>query len=93
MAKKRAHVFISGRVQGVFFRSYTQREAQRLGLTGWVRNTYDGQVEACFEGDEDPVNQMIAWCYVGSPYSVVEDVQVQWEEYKGEFGSFAVRGL
>jgi len=91
MANKRAHVFISGRVQGVFFRSYTQQEAHKLGLAGWVRNTYDGRVEACFEGEEDKVQQMIAWCYQGSPYSQVEDVQVEWEEYKGEFKSFTVR--
>jgi acylphosphatase len=53
--KKRAHVIVEGRVQGVFFRAYTSDEAKKLGLTGWVRNRPDGTVEALVEGDADSV--------------------------------------
>lgn len=62
---KRAHVFISGRVQGVFFRAETQRTGLALHLSGWVQNTQDGGVEAVFEGTDDAVEKMIAWCRQG----------------------------
>ena len=71
---KRAHVFISGRVQGVWFRSYTQAEAKKLGVKGWVRNLPDGRVEAVFEGEDEAIDKMIAWCHKGSPYSEVTKV-------------------
>lgn len=99
----RAHVFISGLVQGVFFRMYTQREAQALGLSGWVRNVYGERVkmpdsklrsftgvEAVFEGEKEAVNEMIAWCWSGSPSAKVEDVKVDWEEFEGLEG-FEIR--
>jgi acylphosphatase len=89
--KTRAHVYISGRVQGVFFRACTRDEAKRLGLTGWVRNTADGRVEAVFEGEESAVDAMVSWCHKGSQYSRVEDVEVRREEYRGEFSDFGVR--
>jgi len=89
--KTRVHVYISGRVQGVFFRAHTRDEAKRLGLTGWVRNMPDGRVDAVLEGDEGAVDAMISWCREGSPYSMVEDVEVIREEYKGEFSDFGVR--
>jgi acylphosphatase len=92
MPLKRAHVLISGRVQGVFFRAYTSEEAQALGLTGWVRNLSDGRVEAVFEGEEKRVEQMVAWCYHGPTYALVEDVHVTWEEYTGGFTSFGIKG-
>ena len=63
----RAHVYISGRVQGVSFRWNTQHKAQQLGLTGWVRNVWDGRVEAVFEGPEHLVKEAVAWCHHGSP--------------------------
>jgi acylphosphatase len=88
--KARAHVYISGRVQGVFFRAYTKDEAKRLGLTGWVRNTADWRVEAVFEGEESAVEAMISWCHRGSPYSKVDDVEVMQEEYREEFDDFSV---
>ncbi len=88
--KARAHVYVSGRVQGVFFRGHTMGEAKRLGLTGWVRNLPDGRVEAVFEGDESAVEAMVSWCREGSPYSRVEDVEVTREEYGGEFSDFGV---
>lgn len=79
----RAHVFISGRVQGVFFRMYTQREAQALKLGGWVKNLPDGRVEAVFEGEKEAVNEMLAWCWSGSPSAEVSDVKVSWEKPEG----------
>ena len=92
MGKKiRAHVFISGRVQGVFFRAYTKDNADKLGVKGFVRNLRDGRVEAVFEGDEEAVKKMIAWCHHGPPAARVEKVDVKFEEYKGEFDSFEIR--
>jgi acylphosphatase len=86
----RAHVFISGEVQGVYFRDYTRRKAQALGLTGWVRNLWDGRVEAVFAGEAKAVQQAVNWCYVGSPYAQVESVEVSYEEPTGEFDGFHI---
>jgi acylphosphatase len=86
----RAHVFISGRVQGVSFRWYTQRQAQQWGLTGWVRNLWDGRVEAIFEGPEPVVRQAVTWCHHGQPPARVEDVEVTYEEPTGEFKRFRI---
>jgi acylphosphatase len=88
---KRVHVFISGRVQGVFFRAYTEQEAKKLGVKGWVRNLPDGRVEAVFEGENSAVDQMVAWCHKGSPSAKVTDVEVIEEPYKGEFSDFEIR--
>jgi acylphosphatase len=86
----RAHVFISGRVQGVGFRWNTQTMAQRLGLTGWVRNLWDGRVEAVFEGPETIVGQAVQWCHHGQRPASVEDVKVNYETHRGEFNHFRV---
>ena len=86
----RAHVIITGRVQGVFFRAETQREAHRLGVLGWVRNRPEGTVEAVFEGDELLVKQAIEWCRQGSAMASVKDVQVQWQDVTGEFDEFSI---
>ena len=86
----RAHVVISGRVQGVCFRAYTSDEAAAGGVAGWVRNTPDGRVEAAFEGEKSTVEAMIAWCRKGPPAARVSSVDVVWEEPKGEQG-FGVR--
>ncbi len=85
------HIFISGKVQGVFFRSSTKSKAEELGLTGWVRNLADGRVEAVFEGEEGNVEKMVLWCRKGPQYARVEDVEAISEEYKGEFNSFTLR--
>ena len=90
MEKARAHVIIKGRVQGVFFRSSTQDEAIRLGLTGWVRNCPDGSVEAVFEGDKKVIEEIIKWCHKGPPWARVNEVKVSWEPYQGEFIRFSV---
>jgi acylphosphatase len=88
----RAHVLISGRVQGVNFRWHTQREAQRLGLTGWVRNLWDGRVEAVFEGEDSAVRRAVAWCRHGQRPAWVENVEVSYDEATGEFSGFNIRG-
>jgi len=80
---KRFHVFISGRVQGVFFRIFTQKKAESLGLCGWVRNLPDGRVEAVFEGEPEKIKQMLSWCDQGSPASQVDKVERQEEEPEG----------
>lgn len=87
---KRAHIFIHGRVQGVGFRHFTKRNAQSLGLTGWVRNLSDGRVEAVFEGEEEDIKKMIKACRKGPPASQVSDVDVSWERTRGEFDHFRV---
>jgi len=87
----RAHVIINGRVQGVFFRYATQEEATRLGLKGWVKNRRDGQVEAVFEGDEATVEKMLKWCHQGPPHAVVNKIDVNREDYEGEFDGFNIR--
>ncbi len=88
---KRAHIFVSGRVQGVFYRATTQEVARRLRLRGWVRNLPDGRVEIVAEGPEDALKALIDWCWEGSPLARVEDVKVIWEEPTGEFEDFVVR--
>lgn len=87
----RAHVFISGRVQGVFFRENIRRLARSLGVVGWVRNLPDGRVEAVFEGDEENVRRMIEFCRRGPPAARVDDVEITWEKPKGEFDDFEIR--
>jgi acylphosphatase len=88
--KARAHVVITGRVQGVFFRLETQRAAERFGVNGWVRNQRDGSVEAVFEGGREAINALLAWCRKGPPRASVEDVDVQWQDFIGEFSKFRV---
>ena len=90
MAKTRAHVLVSGKVQGVFFRQNTRRQAKVRGVTGWVRNTVDGDVEAVFEGEEQAVNEIVDYCRHGPSFAKVENIQVAYEPYKGEFKDFSV---
>jgi acylphosphatase len=90
MAKSRAKLIIKGIVQGVNFRYYTQREARKYGVTGWVRNLDDGSVAAVFEGEEEDVEAMIQWCRHGPPGARVTEVIVQPEEHRGEFQSFSI---
>ena len=87
----RAHVVVTGRVQGVFFRAEARDRARSLGLGGWVRNNGDGTVEAVFEGDEERVESMVEWCRRGPPHAEVENVQVAWEDPRGD-SEFAVQG-
>ncbi len=88
--KARARILVSGRVQGVYYRSYAQDKARQLGLKGWVRNNLDGSVEMVCEGEETAVRSIVDWCWKGSPSSRVSGVEVGWEEYRGEFEDFHV---
>ncbi len=90
MALKQVQVVVRGRVQGVFFRASTQREARRLGLTGWVKNRSDGAVEMLAEGEETQLRQLCMWAERGPTAASVEDVQVRWRSYAGEFPDFRI---
>ena len=89
--KVRAHVVVSGRVQGVFFRAEAQEKAKELGVFGWVKNLSEGRVEAVFEGERDKVEQMVKWAKSGPPGAIVNDLNVVWEEYQAEFSNFEIR--
>ena len=89
-SKVRAHVIISGRVQGVFFRVETKHAADGFGVFGWVKNRRDGSVEALFEGDRDRVGAVLEWCKEGPAHAQVSDVKVDWQDYAGEFSAFDV---
>jgi acylphosphatase len=86
----RAHAFVSGTVQGVFFRATTREEATERGVDGWVRNRDDGRVEAVFEGPREAVEAMVAFCHEGSPAATVTDVEVTYGPPEGADG-FEVR--
>ncbi|MBC7338593.1 MAG: acylphosphatase [Firmicutes bacterium] len=86
----RAHVYISGHVQGVFFRATTREQADRLGVAGWVRNLPDGRVEAVLEGPRPAVHACLQWCHHGPPGARVTGVEVEWEAPRGE-RAFRVR--
>ncbi len=88
---ERARVRVSGRVQGVFFRDSARKEAERLGLTGWVKNLPDGRVEALFEGPSRNVREMIEWCKEGPPQALVESVETELEAPGGDLEGFEVR--
>jgi acylphosphatase len=89
--KVRVHVFVSGSVQGVFFRSEMRDEAEKLGLKGWVRNLPDGRVEALFEGEEESVKRLVDFCRRGPRGAIVKGTNVAWENYTGEFSGFKIR--
>ena len=89
--KIRAHVFVSGRVQGIFFRTETRHEAKKHGVNGWVRNLRDGKVETVFEGEEEAVKELIEFCRGGPSGARVTHVDVKWESYTGEFKDFQIR--
>jgi acylphosphatase len=89
--KVRAHVLVSGRVQGVFFRVETRYEAMKRNVAGWVRNTSGGRVEAIFEGERGDVEQLIDFCRRGPSGAQVAKIDVQGEEYRGEFQEFKIR--
>jgi acylphosphatase len=90
MEQVRAHVLISGRVQGVNFRAYTRDRAREAGVAGWVRNLSDGRVEAIFEGARPAVQKLVSWCYSGPIHAEVERVELTWEEPTGKEGGFGI---
>lgn len=89
--KNRAHIFVSGRVQGVFFREKTQKKAQKLGITGWVKNLTDNRVEAVFEGEKEQVEAMVNWAKKGPILAKVNGIEVEWQKYQAEFNNFEIR--
>jgi acylphosphatase len=89
--KVRAHILVTGDVQGVFFRSGTRSEAHLREVTGWVRNLPDGRVEAVFEGEKDNVEGMVEFCRRGPPGSRVDDVDVSWEKPGHKHKGFEIR--
>ena len=87
----RIHAMLSGRVQGVFFRAETRETARRNRVSGWVRNTSDGRVEAVFEGRARDVDQVVQWCRGGPANARVDDIHLKEETYTGEFEDFSIR--
>ena len=86
----RVRVRIRGRVQGVFFRAKARERAESLGVAGWIGNASDGSVEAVFEGDDEQVESLLAWCRRGPAGARVDEVETVREEPAGETG-FQVR--
>ncbi len=88
--KVRAHVFVSGRVQGVFFRQTTRQKAQSFGVKGWVKNLPDGRVEAVFEGEENAIKELVDFSRKGPRGALVTDFSVDWEPFAEEFDNFEI---
>jgi acylphosphatase len=88
--KARARIIVHGRVQGVFFRDHTRRWAGALGLTGWVKNRWDGRVEVLTEGEKDSIEGLVSRLKQGPPMAQVENVDVTWEEFRDEFVDFRI---
>ena len=91
MSQKRIHIFVTGRVQGVFFRQATRVIAIKNNVRGWVRNLDDGRVEIMIEGEDKAVNSVTEWCSLGPANSRVDDIQINNENYLGNFKNFEVR--
>ncbi|MDD5035166.1 MAG: acylphosphatase [Methylococcaceae bacterium] len=89
--RKRVHLWISGRVQGVFYRASAAEQAQALGLAGWARNLSDGRVEIVAEGDGGKLDAFLGWCSRGPSRARVEEVEMTEELANGEFTDFRVR--
>ena len=89
--KKRGHFIIKGYVQGVCFRMYARNQAEQLGVTGWVRNQSDGNVEIVAEGEKDALSKLLAWCRQGPSYADVTGIDVKYSEATGEFSSFEIK--
>jgi acylphosphatase len=90
MSLKQVHLIARGRVQGVFFRASTQREARRLGLTGWVKNRADGAIEILAEGDEEEMKELVGWVHRGPGAARVDSVDVRWRSFTGDFPDFRI---
>ena len=88
--KVRTHIFISGRVQGVFFRQFIQEKTQELGLFGWVKNLDDDKVEAVIEGDKEKIEKILIYLKKGPLLAKVENIEISYEQYQGEFKEFSI---
>ncbi|MCL2288777.1 MAG: acylphosphatase [Candidatus Bathyarchaeota archaeon] len=90
MSKIRAHIYVTGKVQAVFFRQNTKRQAQKRGICGWVSNLSDGRVEAVFEGEEVAVKEVVDYCRHGPLFAKVTCVEAVFEAYTGDFSDFQI---
>lgn len=90
MAQIRVQLEISGRVQGVCYRYFTQQSAQAQGITGWVKNRVNGNVSALFEGDEHAVATVIDLCRQGPQMAHVDHIEIKQQTYTGEFDAFDI---
>ncbi|MFH1842574.1 MAG: acylphosphatase [bacterium] len=88
----RLEIRVRGRVQGVAYRWHTLQQAQRLGVTGTVRNRPDGSVRIVAEGNREALEALLIWARQGPPHALVSDTEVVWSEARGEFAEFDVRG-
>lgn len=88
----RVHIFVSGKVQGVYFRKYTTETAIQNNVVGWVKNLSDGRVECIAEGKSFQINNLINWCRIGPPNAAVDSVDINYEPYVGEFSNFSITG-
>ena len=91
MVQKRIHIFVTGRVQGVFFRQSTKVMAIKNNVKGWVRNLDDGRVEIVGEGETQNIENLVDWCKTGPANSRVDKFELIDENYIGEFENFEVR--
>ena len=83
-------MIVAGRVQGVYFRASAQREARLLGVTGYIRNRPDGNVEIIAEGEEDLIKNLLIWAQHGPSTARVDKVETRWRSYTGEFSDFRI---
>ena len=90
MSNQRIRLFVTGKVQGVFFRQTLKVMAKKNDVFGWVKNLEDGRVEAVLEGDEDNVSRLVEWAHGGPANARVEDVNIHNEKFTSEFSSFDV---
>ena len=88
--KMKLHIKIYGKVQGVWFRINTKKNADELGINGWVKNMLDGGVEAIFEGNENDIHNMMNWCLRGSPNSKVEKIEINKIKYSNQYPNFSI---
>lgn len=89
--KVRAHITLSGRVQGVAFRYYARDMAHKFRVGGWIKNLDNGDVESVIEGKKVSVQQMITWCKKGPGLAIVENIEIEWQPYTGEFNEFHIQ--
>jgi len=91
MEKVRAHIIVSGKVQGVGYRNNTFKQAKKIGVNGWIRNLEDGRVEAVFEGEKQEVEKIVNWAKRGPLSTNISDFKIEWQEPKEEFKNFEIK--
>ncbi|MCX6764862.1 MAG: acylphosphatase [Candidatus Nealsonbacteria bacterium] len=89
--KARVHLFISGKVQGVFFRLNAKKKAEELGVSGWAGNLSDGRVEILIEGEKENIEKLVKWAQKGPLFAKVDELEIEQQEFKGEFHSFEIK--